>query len=154
MRCAPHGTTSTDWSADVNRLSRATADELAPLLTIIEPAYPEVLARIAECLYLVLRDTLPGTPSEHARLALAQAELVRAELGGSQFYLAKGQGYDLSVRDREILARFNGRNHRQLAHDHGVTERYIYDIVARRGREEFERRQGRLPGLDPEDAAA
>lgn len=134
-----------------SRLTRATVDDLAPLLAIIDPAYPENLARIAECLFLVLRDRLPGDAADHARLALDQAELVRAELGGSQLYLAKGQGFDLGLRDRQILAKFNGRNHRQLAHEHGVTERYIYDIVARRHREDFERRQGKLPGLNPKE---
>jgi hypothetical protein len=29
-----------------------------------------------------------------------------------------------------------------------VTERHVYSIVERRGREEFERRQAKLPGLD------
>lgn len=133
------------------RLTRTTVDDLAPLLAILDPAYPENLARIAECLFLVLRDRLPGEPADHARLALDQAELVRAELGGSQLYLAKGQEFEMTLRDRQILAKFNGRNHRALAHEFGVTDRHIYDIVARRGREEFERRQGKLPGLGVDD---
>lgn len=129
------------------RLTRTTVEDLAPLLAILDPAYPENLARIAECLFLVLRDRLPGEPADHARLALDQVELVREEMGGSQLYLAKGQSFDLTLRDRQILAKFNGRNHRALAHEFDVTERHIYDIVARRAREEFERRQGKLPGL-------
>ena len=133
------------------RLARTRAEELAPLLAILDPAYPENLALIAECLFLVLRDRLPGDAHDHARLALDQAELVRAELGGSQLYLAKGQDFDLSLRDRQVLAKFNGRNHRALAHEFNVTERYIYDIVARRRREDFERRQGQL-ALDAEGA--
>lgn len=132
------------------RLARSTADELAPLATILDPAYPEDLTLIATCLFLVLRDRLPGQPLEHARLAFAQAELVRAELGGGQFYLAKGQKFELSLRDRQILGQFTGHNHRELARDFNLTERQIYDIVARRAREEFERRQGQLPGLGGE----
>lgn len=135
-------------SAAPSRLARATVDELAPLAALLDPAYPENWARIAERLYLSLRDRLPGEATAHAHLALELAEGLRAELGGSQFYLAKGQGYELSLRDRQILARFTGHNHRALAQAFGVTERHVYSIVERRGREEFERRQGRLPGLD------
>lgn len=132
----------------MSRLARATTEELAPLAAILDPAYPEGWARIAESLYLALRDRTPGDPRAQARLALELAEGLRAELGGSQFYLAKGQAYELTVRDRQILSRFNGRNHRQLAQELGVTERHIYNIVERRSREEFERRQAKLPGLD------
>ena len=131
-----------------SRLTRTTVEDLAPLLAILDPVYPEILARIAECLFLVLRDRLDGEPADHARLALDQVELVRAELGGSQLYLAKGQEFEMTLRDRQILAKFNGRNHRPLAHEFNVTERHIYDIVARRSREDFERRQGKLPGLE------
>lgn len=128
----------------MSRLARATADELAPLTALLDPAYPDALARIAECLYLSLCDQAPGDAQAHARLALVLSEGLRAEFGGAQIYLPKGQGYELSERDRQILARFNGRNLRQLAHDFGVSDRYIYDIVARRTKEEIERRQGKL----------
>jgi Mor family transcriptional regulator len=133
----------------MSRVARASADELAPITALIDPAYPDAWARVAECLYLGLRDAGSGEATAQARLAMTLTEGLRAELGGSQLYLAKGQNFELSLRDRQILAAFNGRNHRQLAHEHGVTERYIYDIVARRSREEYERRQGKLPGLDP-----
>jgi len=136
-------------SAEPSRLARATVDELAPLAALLDPAYPENWARIAESLYLSLRDRgAAGEAVAQARLALALAEGLRAELGGSQFYLAKGQGYELSLRDRQILARFTGHNQRALAQEFGVTERHVYSIVERRSREEFERRQGKLPGLD------
>jgi len=142
-------------SAEPSRLARATVDELAPLAALLDPAYPENWARIAESLYLSLRDRgAADDAAAHARLALDLAEGLRAELGGSQFYLAKGQGYELSLRDRQILARFTGHNHRALAQAFGVTERHVYSIVERRGREEFERRQGKLPGLDAGSAAA
>ena len=132
----------------MSRLARASTNDLAPLAALLDPAYPDVLARIAESLYLTLRDEAAGDAADHARLALALTESLRAEFGGAQLYLPKGVGYDLSERDRRILSAFNGHNHRELAHRHNVTDRYIYDIVARRTREEFERRQGRLPGLD------
>lgn len=135
----------------MSRLAHTAIEDLAPLLAILDPAYPKDLVRIAECLFLVLCDRLPGDPAGHAQLALEQAELVRAELGGSQLYLAKGLSFDMTMRDRQILAKFNGHNHRELAHEFDVTERYLYDIVARRLREEFQRRQGRLPGLEAVD---
>lgn len=135
----------------MSRLARATADELAPIAARLDPDYPDTWATIAECLYLGLLDYGSGAVDAHADLALRLSEVLRAELGGGQLYLAKGQAFELSQRDRQILARFTGRNHRQLAREFDVTERYIYDIVARRSREDMERRQGRLPGLDPVD---
>lgn len=50
---------------------------------------------------------------------------------GEQLYFAKGQSYSLDVRDQEIYAEFNGRNHHQLARKYGVAPRHIYRLVRR-----------------------
>jgi Mor family transcriptional regulator len=126
-------------------LAHADLETLRPLLERLEPDYPDELARMAECMFLVLRERVPGSPDELAMIVLEQAELIRAELGGRQFYLSKGIRYKVSQRDAEILAQFTGHNHAELARRHGVTERYVYDIVARRRHEQFMRRQGQLP---------
>lgn len=140
----------------MSMLAHTPAADLAPLVTALDPDYPESWRDIATCLYVLLRvdTTLNLQDAQAAELALRLAEGLRAEIGGSQPYLARGVHYDLSMRDRQILARYNGHNHAALGREFGVTPRYIYDIVARRGREEFARRQGRLPGLDADEGAS
>ncbi len=130
-----------------SRLMHTQAASLAPLEAVLDPAYPEAWCEIATCLYVQVR-TLPElsglSDSERAALALRLTEGLRAEIGGSQPYLSKGVQYNLSERDRRILAKFNGHNHDALAREFNLTPRQIYTIVERRAREEFERRQGRL----------
>lgn len=128
-------------------LVRASVADLAPLERVIDPAYPETWRDIAVTLYLQLRArrVLAGDDAQAAALALELTEGLRAEIGGSQPYLSKGLLFNLSERDRRILARFNGYNHAQLAREEGLTPRQIYTIVERRTREDFERRQGCLP---------
>lgn len=131
----------------MSMLARTPIADLAPLVSRLDPEYPDAWRDIATCLYLLLRGE-PGlalADAQSADLALRLAEGLRAEIGGSQPYLARGVHYELSLRDRQILARFKGRNHDALAREFGVTPRYIYDIVARRTKEEIERRQGKLP---------
>ena len=133
-------------------LARATMAELAALERLLDPGYPETWGEIVACLYLQLRMRPALVPDDAAAaaLALALAEGLRAELGGSQPYLAKGASFELSVRDREILAKFNGRNHDALAREFGLTPRQIYNVVDRRIREDVARRQGTL-ALDSDD---
>lgn len=128
-------------------VAQSSLAALAPLEAVLDPAYPDAWREIATCLYLQLREReeLAGLGDARvAQLALLLTEGLRAEIGGSQPYLSKGVGFELSQRDRQILAEFNGRNHDELARKWDLTPRQIYAILAVRVREEFERRQGRL----------
>lgn len=133
-------------------LARATVAELAALERLLDPGYPGTWREIAACLYLQVRarPALAADDAAAAALALALTEGLRHEIGGSQPYLAKGVLFELSVRDRQILAKFNGRNQDALAREFGVTPRQIYSIVDRRIREDVARRQGTL-ALDSDD---
>ncbi|MCK9987640.1 MAG: hypothetical protein AzoDbin1_04112 [Azoarcus sp.] len=127
-------------------LLRSSVADLAPLERVIDQAYPEAWREIAVNLYLQLRARreLAGDDAQAATLALELSEGLRAEIGGSQPYLSKGQRYKETLRDRRILAKFTGHNHDVLAREFDLTPRQIYAIVERRAREDFERRQGRL----------
>lgn len=127
-------------------IARATVADLVPLERIMDPAYPETWREIAGCLYLQVRTRreFAGDDAQAAALALELTEGLRAEIGGSQPYLAKGVAYELSERDRQILAKFNGNNHDALAREFDLTPRQIYSILERRIREEVARRQGTL----------
>lgn len=134
-------------------LAQVTPDVLAPLERLFDDAYPERLREIATCLFLELLDadglaTLLGVP-RLAQLALDQTERLSFDLGGESFYMHRGTRYRLSLRDRQIVAEFNGRNQHQLARKHGLSVMRIYQIIAAWREEEIARRQGRLD-LDDE----
>jgi len=88
-----------------------------------------------------------GLAAEKARqLGLQAADHVRKNFGGEQVYVPKGLALVVSERDREIWRKFNGGNQHQLAKEYHLTERQIYNIVARVREEEFRRRQMGLFG--------
>jgi Mor family transcriptional regulator len=57
----------------------------------------------------------------------------------------------VSARDRELYARFNGHNHRELAKLNDITETRVRQIIAAIERERFLARQNHLPGFDDDD---
>jgi Mor family transcriptional regulator len=63
--------------------------------------------------------------SRAARLADAVANRLMLRLGGDSVYIRKVQRVDRAA----VLAAFDGRNHRELARVHGVTERRIRQIL-------------------------
>lgn len=129
-------------------VAQSSIAALAPLEAVLDPVYPDAWREIATCLYLQLREREELAGLDDARvapLALQLTEGLRAEIGGSQPYLSKGVGFELSQRDRQILAEFTGHNQDELAKKYDLTPRQIYAILAVRIREEYERRQGRLP---------
>ncbi|NMG48958.1 hypothetical protein GO613_12690 [Azoarcus communis] len=120
--------------------------ELLPLEHVLDAEYPSALREIATCLYLHLRtQPVVSDDTQAAHIALALTEGLRREIGGGQIYVPKGDEYELTARDREILDRFNGHNHEQLAREYDVTTRHIYRLLQRRIREEVKRRQAALP---------
>ena len=85
----------------------------------------------------------PGIARTAAELALAT---IQEHSAGCASYISKGHIWHISEKHRRIHRRFTGANHSQLAREFGLTERQIYTIVERVGREEFERKQGKLFG--------
>lgn len=120
----------------------------------------ENMRDLALCLFeaLVLGDERAGTPAPAdewlqqldawAGQVLAQLQHVAHEMGGrGGIYIAKGLIAQLSARDRDMCAKFRGNNYRQLAHEYDLTEMRVRQIVDTWQREQFEKRQGSLPGL-------
>lgn len=132
----------------MSRLAYTPLDVLAPLAELLDPAYPAEWRDIATALFVQLRTSHDlahlGQP-QLAQLALRLAEGLRAEIGGSQPYLSKGDRYNQMVRDRAIYAAANGRNIDELAHKHGLTPRQVYNIIAAQA----DARQGKLPFMIP-----
>lgn len=85
----------------------------------------------------------PDNARSAAELALAT---IQAHSAGCASYIAKGHLWAVTEKHRRIYRRFTGANHGQLAREFGLTERQVYTIIERVGREEFERKQIKLFG--------
>lgn len=146
-----------------NNMRHVVAADLAPLAAVLDPAYPERLREMAECLYLQLleEDNLlvveeDGTERRHqlALVALRQTDRLSQDLGGGNFYMHKATSYRLTQRDREMCQRFNGRNYSALAREYELSEMRVRQIVDAWQKEEFARRQGGLFGAESSSAAS
>jgi Mor family transcriptional regulator len=131
---------------DMN-LADLPAAALLPLERLFADDYPPVWREICTHLYVELRvtDAVNGMAEETtARLALAQTERLRRELGGQQPYLPRGANIGMSERDRKIGEQLHGGNLRELAHRYGLTESRIRQIHAQWLAEQVRDRQGTL----------
>jgi len=117
-----------------------------PSHLILDDAYPEVLADIAREIHQRLMEhplvKLPHATA--AEVALGVAEHVRKNIGGVATYIPRGLAYELSIRDREIYAKFNGDNYHTLARDYDMTEMRVRQIVAQALRLDRAKRQQSL----------
>jgi Mor family transcriptional regulator len=68
-------------------------------------------------------------PSLAEHLADAVASRLMLRLGGQSIYVRKGERLDRAA----VLDAFDGRNQRELARAHGVTERRIRQILGGEG---------------------
>jgi Mor family transcriptional regulator len=111
---------------------------------ILDEEYPEALGLIANAAYRWLTTHLKLEHQPAAEAAFAIAEEARKELGGGHIYIAKGQEWELSRRDRSIWERFRGDNYAQLAREEGLTEMRIRQIIERCRRADQKARQAGL----------
>jgi len=133
--------------------------ELAILEALYLDGMTEDMRDIAHCLYeaLALQDERAGCAAPtgewgqklRAMAAQCMAQLLHLceQKGGGQVYLPKGVAVRLSLRDREMCAKFRG-DYRTLAREYGLTEVRVRQIVDTYQRERFLRRQSDLPGMD------
>lgn len=128
-----------------------TAADAAVLEAVLDPEYPERLREVATHLFesLLHMECLRGLDRKVlAEMALQQTEHLSLEMGGGNFYMHKGTAYRLTQRDREMCAKFNGRNYHQLAREYDRSEMRVRQIIDAWQKEEFARRQGGLFGAD------
>ncbi|WP_408645607.1 Mor transcription activator family protein [Vitreoscilla filiformis] len=71
-----------------------------------------------------------------AWLAFAVVESLCMEHGGETFYMMVGHAYRLTQRDREMMARYTGRNIAALAREYELSEPQVRRIV-RMWRQEY-----------------
>lgn len=92
----------------------------------------------------VLSQELKNRDIENEQLSLQLSLALGQYLGGAQFYLPKGDALQRFVRNIEIWDAFKGNNTKQLARQYKVTEKTIYEIVARMRKMELQRHQPTL----------
>ncbi|NHC05926.1 Mor transcription activator family protein [Azonexus fungiphilus] len=120
---------------------------MEPLWRQLPGGMHPTLVEMAEHMYLHLVADQAAAALGHdhlAQIVIGQVDRVAAACGGSSFYLPRGILSRLSERDRQIAARFNGRNKRELAREYDLTEMRIDQIVAAVRLADFQRRQGKL----------
>ena len=137
-----------------------TAAELAVLEAMLPEKMTADMRDVAVCMFeaLVLLDVRAGQAAPAgdwlAQLqtwstqVMAQMQHIANEVGGTAIYFAKGLAMHVSTRDRELYAKFNGHNHRELAKLYDITETRVRQIIAAIERERFLQRQGNLLGFD------
>jgi Mor family transcriptional regulator len=133
------------------RTEGMSAQDVAMLETVLDPDYPERLREVAHHLFdaLLREDSLRGLDRRVlAEMALKQTEHLSMEMGGGNFYMHKGLAFRLTLRDREMCRKFNGRNYGALAKEYNLSEMRIRQIIDAWQREEFARRQAGLFGGD------
>lgn len=90
--------------------------------------YPELLEDLRSFLTEDLQ-SMGLVDRDCERIASAIIERIRTYWGGEQLYIPKGRLFDVSNRDQEIEAQFNGKNGRELRRRYSISERHLYRIV-------------------------
>lgn len=83
------------------------------------PNEPDIVVRMLE----LVRDQLPELAPAQAR---AIEQQIRSEFGGGQVYLRARRSVEA-----EVSARWDGRNHVQLARELGVGRSTVYRVIER-----------------------
>lgn len=93
-----------------------------------QPNYPEFLEELAAKVAALLVDR--GFDPALARgVANDCAEYVRLDWGGQRVYIPMGRVFDLSRRDREIAAMWNGSNTRDVCRKYNISETHLRRIA-------------------------
>ena len=133
-----------------------TAQDLAPLEALFAASYPQALRDMATSMFMELLERSvhltphPGRAHRLARLALALANRLSRDFGGSNDYIHKAVSHHLTQRNREMYLLHDNKRwtYQTLGRKYGLTDVQVRNIIQACIEEEIERRQGRLPGLD------
>lgn len=105
---------------------------------------PDLLGEVADVSARVLCE-VAGLESERAAyLGYHIMRAIAEAVGGTQVYIPKADAIERCARDQVIWDAFDGRNHRELARAHGVTEIHLYRIIKRMRAKERAMRQKSL----------
>lgn len=89
----------------------------------------ELIVDLEAQLVACLMSVSPLKRHEAIELSKRVSGYLTKHWGGQQIYIPKNQRALLADRDRELFAKFNGRNHAALAKEYGLTMTQVYNIV-------------------------
>lgn len=127
--------------------------DLAPLEVLFDATYPPTLRDLATSLFMQLLETFaalapdPLRGAALARLALEQADRISIDHGGCNLYIPMATSFKLTPRNIKMCQEFRG-DYKALARKYKMSEQQVRNIVDSWQRDQFLKRQGRLPGLD------
>lgn len=102
---------------------------------------PELLVDLIDKTAEVLQQQAGLAPETARVCAEAVACRMRQEWGGQQVYFPKGTAVDISSRDLDLYAEFNGHNHEQLARKYRMSIQWVYQRIKAVQAAEIARRQ-------------
>jgi Mor family transcriptional regulator len=90
--------------------------------------YPEILTAL-EVLCVKVLENHRIDKAQTQQIAHEIAESVRMEWGGTPIYICKGQEYELTERDKEIYAKWNGRNRHEICREYNISYPWLCKII-------------------------
>ncbi|WP_339615206.1 Mor transcription activator family protein [uncultured Gilvimarinus sp.] len=72
------------------------------------------------------------------------ADYLMEDWGGQQFTIPKERKYHITKRDDEMMAKFTGNNHAELAREYKMSARAVYSVVKRARQRHVDRTQIKL----------
>lgn len=118
-------------------MNEAIAPSAAP------EGYPELLADLADQVAIKLVEHHIEI-NRAAEIGLVVAEFIRIHWGGQPIYIPSGAPNLVNDRYMQIFEKCNGRNHRALAREYGISVVRVYQIVKQVTKEMTAKRQGGL----------
>lgn len=136
-------------------LTDLTAEQLAPLESLMGSDWPDVWRSFATSHYITLISA-PGASAvaatSLARLAVALTLGLAQDEGGTQPYIPVGVDVMSSARARRVVELLQqGKSYKDVADATGITASRVRNIERAWRREQIALRQGKLPWGDPED---
>lgn len=108
----------------------------------------EFVQRLVEIGALVLTRQLECSDAA-AREAMREiAHDICREYGGQQMYVPQDHEPELTQRDLDLWAAFDGHNHAELARVHDLSISQVHNVLRHVRRTQLALRQRQLPGLD------
>ncbi|HAS63216.1 MAG TPA: transcriptional regulator [Vibrio sp.] len=94
----------------------------------------------------VVANTLKMHGIDNSDVSLQVTLDIGEYMGGVQVYLPRGDKLRQQIRDMKIYDEYKGNNIKHLAHKYHVTDKTIYEIIARMRKLEQQQRQPDLFG--------
>ncbi len=105
---------------------------------------PELLLDLAQKISSLMEEMLEMDKASADHVGQTLANLMAAHWGGQLIYFPMGTSLQISNRDQEIWANFNGSNHSELVTKYGISLQWIYKIIKAQRAADLASRQGSL----------